>query len=136
MVKFLLEIQKLLLKLAKEKNCEGIGLSRKACVRQFYWAATSTKSATGELKWAKFESFFHHVVNKHKNLPNKLFSKCNHKENITPRVWLKKGKRVFPNCSKLHGIKLINKVYLNSIYYLQDLLHLKDCTKLSQTTGS
>lgn len=35
-----LEIQKVLMKLSKEKNCEIIGQWRKACVWHFYWAVT------------------------------------------------------------------------------------------------
>ena len=69
----LVEIQKILIKLAKEKDYEVRG--RKACVRHFYWAATSTLSGIGNVKWAKFESFFHHIVNKHKDFPNKIYNK-------------------------------------------------------------
>ena len=44
------EIQKILIKLAKEKDYEVRGRWRKACVRHFYWAATSTLSGIGNVK--------------------------------------------------------------------------------------
>lgn len=58
-------------------------------MRHFCWAATSTLSGIGEVKWAKFESFFWRVSNKHKDLPNKIYNKCNHGDVLKPRVWLK-----------------------------------------------
>ena len=63
---------------------------RKAYVRHFYWAATSTLSGI-EVKWAKLESFFCHIINKHKNFANKIYSKCTHGEILKPHVWLTKG---------------------------------------------
>ena len=81
---YIIEIQKILIKLAKEKNCEVIGKWRKACVQHFYWAATSTLSGIGEVKWAKFESFFYHIINRHKDFPNKIFNKCNHCDILKP----------------------------------------------------
>lgn len=85
------EIQKVLTKLSKEKNCEIIGRWRKACVRHFYWAVTSTQESLGKVKVAKFQAFLSHVINKHKNLPNRLFNACAHGEVITPKVWMSKG---------------------------------------------
>ena len=61
-------------------------------MRHFYWAATSTHSGIGEVEWAQFESFFSHVTNVHKGLPNKIFNKCAYSDVIEPRVWLTKGK--------------------------------------------
>ena len=61
-------------------------------MRHFYWAATSTHSGNGEVKWAKFASFFSHITNVHKDLPNKIFNRCAHSDVIKPRVWLTKGK--------------------------------------------
>ena len=52
-----LEIQKLLTKLSKEKNCEIIGRWKKACVRHFYWAVTSTQECLGQVKLANFKPF-------------------------------------------------------------------------------
>ena len=85
------EIQKVLTKLSKEKNCEIIGRWRKACVRHFYWAVTSTQESLGKVKVSKFQAFLSHVINKHKNLPNRLFNACAHGEVITQRVWMSKG---------------------------------------------
>lgn len=85
------EIQKVLTKLSKEKNCEIIGRWRKASVRHFYWAVTSTQESFGKVKVAKFQAFLSHVINKHKNLPNRLFNACAHGEVITPKVWMSKG---------------------------------------------
>ena len=89
--------------MAKDKELEVIGRWRKACVRHFYWAATSTHSGNGEVKWAKFESFFSHITNVHKDLPNKIFNRCAHSDIIKPRVWLTKGK----------GIKLVNHILIH-----------------------
>ena len=85
------EIQKVLTKLGKEKSCELIGRWKKACVRQFYWAVTSTKEHLGEVKLAKFHAFLSHVINKHKDLPNRIFNACVHGDIVTPRVWINKG---------------------------------------------
>ena len=66
------------------------GRWRKACVRHFYWATTSTLSGIGEVKWAKFESFFWRIINKHKNFANTIYNKCSHGE-ILKSVWHTKG---------------------------------------------
>jgi len=78
------KIQKVLTKLGKEKSCELIGRWKKACVRQFYWAVTSTKEHLGEVKLAKFHAFLSHVINKHKDLPNRIFNACVHGDIVTP----------------------------------------------------
>ena len=85
-----LEIQEVLTKLSKEKGCEIIGRWRKACVRHFYWSITSTKEHLEEVKLAKFQAFLSHVLNKHSNLPNRLFNACAHGIVVTPRVWMHK----------------------------------------------
>jgi hypothetical protein len=87
----ILEIQKNLLKLSKEKSCEFIGRWRKACVVHFYWSIISTPPLLGEVKLAKFQSFIYHVIDKHKELPNKLFNACHHGIITVPKVWLTKG---------------------------------------------
>ena len=102
------EIQKILTNLAKDKELEVIGKWRKACVRHFYWAATSTHSGIGEVKWEKFESFFSHICNVHHGLPNKIYNKCFHSDVIKPRVWLTKGKNCL--CLSLHII-IYNQTY-------------------------
>ena len=43
----------MLIKLSKEKGCEVIGRWKKACVRHFYWAVTSTRPKLGDLILAK-----------------------------------------------------------------------------------
>lgn len=85
------EIPKILTKLSKEKNCEIIGRWRKACVRHFYWAVTSTQEWLGQVKLAKFQAFLSHVTNNHKELPNRLFNACAHGNIITPKLWMSKG---------------------------------------------
>lgn len=87
----MLEIQNVLNKLSKEKGCEVIGRWRKACVRHFYWAVTSTQPTLGDVILAKFKAFLSHVINKHRDLPSRLFNKCAHDEILTPRVWMTKG---------------------------------------------
>ncbi|CAB4006731.1 uncharacterized protein LOC111334905 [Paramuricea clavata] len=80
------EIRKVLTKLSKENGCEVIV--------------------------AKFKAFFHHVLNIHHDLPNKIFNKCAHGPSTTQRVWLTKGsdeyEKLVANLSKtslLNGIK-------------------------------
>jgi len=86
------EIQKILISLSNEKACEIIGRWRKACVRHFYWSVTSTQELLGEVKLAKFQAFLSHVINKHKDLPNRLFNACSHGEITKEKVWMTKSK--------------------------------------------
>jgi hypothetical protein len=88
---FYSEIQKKLLKLGKEKGCAIIGRWRKACVAHFYWSVISTPAHLGEVKLAKCMSFIYHVINKHKELHNKLFNACHHGLITNPKVWMTKG---------------------------------------------
>lgn len=60
-------------------------------MRHFYWSVMSTKEHLGEVKLAKFNAFLSHVLNKHRNLPNRLFNACAHGIVVTPRVWMHKG---------------------------------------------
>lgn len=60
-------------------------------MRHFYWSVTSTKEHLAEVKLAKFHAFLSHVLNKHSNLPNRLFNACAHGVVVTPRVWMHKG---------------------------------------------
>ena len=64
------------------------------CVNHLHWSATSTFCGTGRVIWAKFRSFFSHVVNEHKDLDDPLFDKCAHGDTIKPRKWLRKSKFV------------------------------------------
>lgn len=86
------DISKKLIAAAREKECEAIGRWRKGCIRHFYWAVTSTQQHLGEVKYAKFEAFLSHILNKHTNLPNKLFNRCVHGVLSQPRLWLTKSK--------------------------------------------
>ncbi|KAK2551627.1 hypothetical protein P5673_027390, partial [Acropora cervicornis] len=98
------EIQKVLTKLSKEKDCEIIGHWRKACVRHFYWAVTSTNESLGKVKLAKFQAFLSHVINQHRDLPNRLFNACAHGDNIKPKVWMLKVNLDLQATDLLHSI--------------------------------
>jgi hypothetical protein len=63
----------------------------KPITNHLYWSATTTSNGDGQLIWAKFESFLSHIINKHDNLPNPVFDKCAHDENIAARKWLTEG---------------------------------------------
>ena len=89
---YTLGIGKKLTKLSTEKGCEVVGRWKKACIRHFYWCVTSTPSNQDEVKYAKFESFFSHILNKHINLSDKIFNKCAHGIITQSRVWLTKIK--------------------------------------------
>ncbi|KAK3722374.1 hypothetical protein QZH41_013690, partial [Actinostola sp. cb2023] len=89
------KIKKLLLKLSKERGCELIGRWRNACVRHFYWAITSTHSLLSEVKLAKFQTFLYHILNKHQDLPNRLFNACRHGEITVPKVWMTKKSEAY-----------------------------------------
>jgi hypothetical protein len=78
-----------LTKLAKVSGNEIISVWIKPCTN--HWSARTTQSGNGDVIWAKFSSFFSHVVNKHKNLANPLFDKCAHVDEIDPRKWMDEG---------------------------------------------
>ncbi|KAK3735909.1 hypothetical protein QZH41_010201, partial [Actinostola sp. cb2023] len=84
------KIKKIFLKLGKETGCELIGRWSKACISHFYWSIRSTQELLGKVKVAKFHSFLSHVLNKHDNLPNRLFNACGHGPIQTPKVWFTK----------------------------------------------
>ena len=87
----------------------------------FFWSATSTLSGNGNVIYAKLKSFLSLVINKHDNLDEPLYNKCNHGE-IKHRTWLDKGEFNF-------------KVHLTPKYFfrLNTSLHLfkMHCTFLS-----
>ena len=62
----------------------------KPSANHLYWKAT-THNGNGEVIWAKFSSFFSHVINKRKDLENPVFDKCGHSAKIQTRKWLDKG---------------------------------------------
>lgn len=84
------EINKVLTKIAKEKDCSSLDDWITPCQNHFLWSATSTSSGDGNLILAKFKSFLYHIVNKHKDLPIPLFNKCAHGD-IAHRRWLDEG---------------------------------------------
>lgn len=83
-------IDKILLKLSKEKGCERIKEWMKGVRTHLYWCATSTKQGFEELILAKWKSFMHHVTDKHENHPDPLFKKCLHGD-IERRKWIYTG---------------------------------------------
>ena len=54
-----------------------------------------TVDGNGQVIWVKFELFFEHIANVHSNLPNPVFNKCAHKEDMEERTWLSKGTSIF-----------------------------------------
>ena len=60
-------------------------------MRHFHWAVTSTEESRGAVKLAKFKAFLSHVINKHKDLPSKIFNKCAHGVITKKHMWLTKG---------------------------------------------
>ena len=57
----ILEVRKVLSKIAKEKNCEDLNEWTKPCENHLHWSATSTFSGNGLVIWAKFKSFLMHT---------------------------------------------------------------------------
>ena len=85
------ELTKIITKLSKEKGCEELKKWVKPCGNHFYWSACSTYDGDGKVIWAKFKSFLSHIVDKHTNLDNPLFSSCFHGPDIKPREYLLEG---------------------------------------------
>ena len=88
----ILEVVKVLTKISKIAGCEAVLQWIKPCTNHLFWSATSTFSGNGLVILAKFKSFLHHVINKHSNLPDRLFDKCAHDADIADRKWLKEGR--------------------------------------------
>ena len=91
---WVVEVKKGLAKCAKISGCEALTEWIKHCVNHLYWSTTTTFSGNGDVIWAKFKSFFGHIVNKHSGFSDPLFDKCEHDNDIQPRKWLHEGKRV------------------------------------------
>lgn len=87
------EIHKVLTSISKESGCSALTSWIRPCENHFFWSATSTLSGNGNVIYAKFKSFLSHVINKHDNLDDPLYNKCNHGE-IKDRTWLDKGKYI------------------------------------------
>lgn len=84
------EIRKVLTNISKESGGAALINWIRPCENHFFWSATSTLSGNGNVIYAKFKSFLSHVINKHDNLDEPLYNKCNHGE-IKHRTWLDKG---------------------------------------------
>ena len=78
----------MLTKVSNEGGCEGVAEWIKPCGNHLYWSACSTHDGNGTVIWVKFKSFLSHIVNKHENLDEPLFSKCAHGPDISPREHL------------------------------------------------
>ena len=89
-----LEIRKVLTNISKESGGAALINWIRPCENHFFWSATSTLSGNGNVIYAKFKSFLSHVINKHDNLDEPLYNKCNHGE-IKHRTWLDKGECKF-----------------------------------------
>ncbi|KAK3745840.1 hypothetical protein QZH41_014931 [Actinostola sp. cb2023] len=94
------KIRKVLSKLSQEKGFEAVKEWIKPCERHLYWCATSTFDGSGPVIWAKFKSFLSHIINKHEDLDDNIFNKCNHGE-IRPRKWLSRGSEVYDRVCKV-----------------------------------
>lgn len=88
------EIRKVLTNISKESGGAALINWIRPCENHFFWSATSTLSGNGNVIYAKFKSFLSHVINKHDNLDEPLYNKCNHGE-IKHRTWLDKGEFYF-----------------------------------------
>ena len=88
---FSLEVHKTLLNISKLKGYEDVTNWIQPCVNHLHWSATTTPSGDGDIILAKLKSSLSHTVNKHEGLPNHLFNKCAHGDDIQQRQWLKKG---------------------------------------------
>ena len=84
---------KKLLALSREKGCEIIKEWMKGIRKHLYWCATSTKAGFESLVLAKWNSFLHHVSNKHNNHPDPLHKQCCHGQ-LEPRKWIRVGMKI------------------------------------------
>ena len=82
----------------------------------------SPQEHLGELKLAKFQAFLSHVINKHRNLPNRLFNACAHGEIATPRVWMRKGTKICYVIPKTNQSKPVFGTGTASNYYIHFIL--------------
>lgn len=85
-------LRKLMLKFAKEKDCEILNDWTRSCTNHLHWSATTTSSGDGDLILAKFNVFLSHILDKHENLDNPLFNRCAHGEISGERKYLIEGK--------------------------------------------
>ena len=85
-------VTKKLLKASKEKGCELLKEWTHSIRNHLHWCAQSTTEGFGKMILAKWKSHLRHVSGKHKDHPDKLFTKCAHGELAQPRKWIKVGK--------------------------------------------
>ena len=71
-INYVIEIQKVLIKLDKEKACEVLGNWRRACARHFYGAATFTLSGVGEVNGQNFSLLSTRLLTNIKIFPTKF----------------------------------------------------------------
>lgn len=107
MVFFLsLEIHKVLTSISKERGCAALINWIRPCENHFFWSATCTLSGNGNVIYAKFKSFLSHVINKHDNLDDPLYDRCNHGE-IKDRTWLEKGSVIVEKLTCMDMMKFL-----------------------------
>eukprot|EP00112_Aurelia_sp_Birch-Aquarium-sp1_P022936 Seg664.9 transcript_id=Seg664.9/GoldUCD/mRNA.D3Y31 product="hypothetical protein" protein_id=Seg664.9/GoldUCD/D3Y31 len=99
------KIRKVLTKISKLKGFEVLSEWIQPCIKHLHWSTTTTPRGDGNVILAKFKSLLGHIVNKHENLPDPLFNKCAHDDDIEQRKWLIKDSDV---CEKLEA-SLSNK---------------------------
>lgn len=87
-------IRKVLTKISKESGGTALINWIRPCENHFLWSAMSTLSGNGNVIYAKFKFFLSHVINKHENLDEPLYARCNHGE-IKHKIWLDKGECKF-----------------------------------------
>ena len=85
------EVRKVLSKISKEKGFEELADWIKPCVNHLQWSAMTTYDGNGMVIWAKFKAFMSHIINKHTDLEDPLFTG----ENICTLV-LFRSQRVKP----------------------------------------
>ena len=94
-------------KVSKEGRCEEVTEWIKPCGNHFYWSACSDHDGNGTVIWTKFKSFLSHIVNKHDNLDDPLFSKCAHGPGISPHEYLfERMLLIFNQTSPMHCNKV------------------------------
>ena len=82
------ELRKVLTKISKLKGFEVLSEWIQPCNNHLNWSATTTPTGDRNIFLAKFKLFLGQIVNKHENLPDPLFNKCAHDDDIQERKWL------------------------------------------------
>ena len=90
----ILGVEKKLVKLGKQKDCEAINAWIRSIVNHVYFSVISTGQDNPDLVVAKWLSLHNHICNKHSG-HGKLFPKCLHprlKKRDRQKAWLPKRK--------------------------------------------